>query len=92
MAKSSKSTAQSKKVRWEFPFERNNFILFGVGLLTIVIGYMLMATGITDDPAKYQTTWDNPLATSVAPAVLVLGYCVIIPLAIMRSFKKKQED
>jgi hypothetical protein len=27
--------------------------------------------------------WDNPLAVDVAPVVLVLGYCVAIPFAIM---------
>ncbi len=91
MAKQIKGVSQSKKVTWDFPYEKKNFILFGIGLATIVLGYILMATGITDDPAKYQTTWNNPLASSVAPVVLVIGYCVIIPLALIRSFTKKSE-
>ncbi len=92
MAKQIKGVSQQKRVVWEFPFDKSNFILFGVGLVTIILGYVLMSTGITDDPAKYQTTWDNSMATSVAPAILVLGYCVIIPLAIMRGFKTTKSE
>ncbi len=92
MAKNIKGiSTTSKKVTWDFPYDRTNFLMFGAGVLVIIVGYLLMATGITDDPAKYQTTWNNPLATSVAPIVLVIGYCVIIPMAIIRSFKKKSE-
>ena len=76
---------------YDFPYEKQNFMLFGLGLAVIIIGYVLMGTGITDDPAKYQTTWNNPMAIAVAPFVLVVGYCVIIPLAIIRSFRKKSE-
>ena len=41
-----------------------------------------MSTGIS-------TGWDNPLAVSVAPIVLVVAYCILIPLAIMFGGKKE---
>ncbi|MBL7975075.1 MAG: DUF3098 domain-containing protein [Candidatus Kapabacteria bacterium] len=87
----STSKTSNKKVEWNFPLTKQNFIIFGAGLVTIVIGYMLMATGITDDPQKHQEAWNNPLAVSVAPLVLVLGYCVIIPFAIIKLFPKKED-
>jgi len=56
------------------------YIAAGVGV--IALGFVLMATGVDQ--------WDNPLAVDVAPLVLVIGYCVLIPLAIMWSGKSEK--
>jgi len=66
-----------KQRTWHMPWTRKDYILLGAGLVTILVGYLLMSTGMGVG------NWDNPLAVSVAPVVLVIGYCVIIPLAIM---------
>ena len=50
-----------------------------------------MATGISDQPALADGKWNNPLAVSVAPVLLVIGYCVIIPYALLKFFGKKKE-
>jgi uncharacterized membrane protein len=69
---------------WSMPFGKTNFIYFGIALGVVLLGYALMATGITSDPQKYLETWANPVAIVVAPTVLVIAYCVLIPLAIMK--------
>ena len=51
-----------------WPFGRKNYLLFLIGVITIVAGYVLMY--LTAD-----FVW--------APVVLVIGYCVIIPISIM---------
>ena len=51
-----------------WPFGRKNYLLFLTGVITIVAGYVLMY--LTAD-----IVW--------APVVLVIGYCVIIPISIM---------
>jgi len=51
-----------------WPFGRKNYLLFLIGVITIVAGYVLMY--LTAD-----IVW--------APVVLVIGYCVIIPISIM---------
>lgn len=51
-----------------WPFGRKNYLLFLIGVITIVAGYVLMY--LTAD-----IVW--------APVVLVIGYCVIIPVSIM---------
>ena len=51
-----------------WPFGRKNYLLFLIGVVTIVFGYVLMY--LTAD-----IVW--------APIILVIGYCVIIPIAIM---------
>jgi hypothetical protein len=49
------------------PFGRKNQILFGIGFATILLGYYLLSKN----------------SITVAPLLLVMGYCVLIPLAIM---------
>ena len=57
--------------RW--PFGRINYILFSIGLATIALGYLLMYTG---DTYSFQSI-------SLSPFILVIGYCIIIPLAVL---------
>ncbi|MDR0786427.1 MAG: hypothetical protein LBG44_00930 [Gemmatimonadota bacterium] len=45
-----------------------NWILLGAGLLTVVLGYVLLSGG----------------SRVAAPLLLVLGYLVLIPLGIIR--------
>jgi len=56
------------KTTEQTPTERRfNWKLFGAGLAAIVIGYVLLA--IND--------------ITVAPLLLVLGYCILVPLAFL---------
>jgi hypothetical protein len=55
-----------------------NYKIIGLGVLIILIGYLALNT----------SPWDNPIALNVAPILLVLGYCVIIPFGII--YKKKK--
>lgn len=67
----------------ELPFKKKNYLLLLIGLVVIGIGYIALA----------QPPADNPWSLTVAPILLVLGYCVIIPIAIMLKGKgKDQED
>ena len=51
-----------------WPFGRKNYLLFLIGVITIVFGYVLMYL-------MADIVW--------APVMLVIGYCVIIPISIM---------
>jgi len=59
------------------PFNSINYWLFAVGLGVIIIGYVALA----------QPPAEGFMSLTVAPILLVLGYCVIIPVAIL--YKKK---
>lgn len=83
-----RQSKKSKSNNWQFPLDKKNLIYIGIGLAVIVVGYLLMATGITQQPAIPNGKWDNPFAISVAPIIIVIGYCVIIPYAIVKVFKK----
>ncbi|HET7152670.1 MAG TPA: DUF3098 domain-containing protein [Candidatus Kapabacteria bacterium] len=80
----------AKKVSWSFPLERQNWLILAGGLIIIIIGFALMATAITDDPAKHQQVWNNPLAISVAPVLLLIGFLVVIPYGLF--WHKKADE
>ena len=50
-----------------------NYIIIAAGVLTIIIGYIIMAVG--DDI--------SPLSVTISPLILFFGYCVIIPIGII---------
>lgn len=56
-----------------FPFTRKNWVVFGIGLAFIVCGYILLRIPPVD----------GFLSLTLAPILLVLGYCVFIPAAIL---------
>lgn len=62
------------------PYSSLNYLLFGVAVLTLLIGYWALA----------QPPVDGFLTMTVAPILLVLGYCVLIPLAIILTGKKNE--
>jgi len=76
---------------FKYPLTKSNYIILGIGLIAIVVGYLLLMTGITEEPAVVDGKWNNVFAVVIAPVVLVIGYCVLIPLAIMKVFKKEKE-
>ncbi len=80
------------KQKWSFPLGRMNMYYLLAGLGVILLGYALMATGITDDAAVVDGKWNNPLAVTVAPLLLVIGYCVIIPLGLLKKFNKSADN
>ncbi len=91
---SSRSTSKSRSQTrhtiesfWSFPFGIENFRYFALAFGVMVLGYILMATANTSDPAQYLDKWANPLAVRIAPTLLVIAYCVLFPLALMKRPK-----
>jgi hypothetical protein len=80
MAKAVKGK-QSKRVKVDdiFPFERENFIIMGIGLLFIIAGYIALSGNTVEGFSQL----------TLAPLLLVTGYCVIIPFGIMYRRKEK---
>ena len=59
------------------PFKKENYLLFVFGLVVIILGFVALA----------QPPWDSFSSLTLAPILLVVGYCVIIPVAIL--YKKR---
>ena len=56
-----------------WPFKKINYLIFGIGLLLIMVGYILMGYG----------TVNSIISVKVAPFLLFIGYIVLIPIAIL---------
>ena len=65
-----KTTKNNKSKSW--PFNKKNYLLFGIGILVIILGYIIMGTG---DVNSFQSI-------KLAPILLFIGYLIIIPLSI----------
>lgn len=79
MAKVEKARTKKSKTNDIFPLERENFIILGVGLLFIILGYIALSGNVVDGARQL----------TLAPILLLLGYCVIIPIGIMYRKKEK---
>ena len=89
---SGKSSKYHKKaILWNFPLNRKNLIYLAIGLGVILLGYLLMATGITEDTATPDGKWANIFAVQISPVILLIGYCIIIPIAILKFFPSQKD-
>jgi uncharacterized membrane protein HdeD (DUF308 family) len=61
--------SQEKTIKWS----RKNWVIFGIGVLTILLGFLALRI----PPA------DGFLSLTLAPLLLVSGYCIIVPWAIL---------
>jgi uncharacterized membrane protein HdeD (DUF308 family) len=61
----------NEKLHWE----KTNSIIFGSGILAIIIGYIFLARE----------------SLTLAPILLVLGYAVLIPISLIYKDRGKKE-
>ncbi len=63
-------------------FRKENLYLFIASIAVIVLGYIALSRG----------PWNSFLSLTVAPILLVLGYCVMIPLSILYRKREKKPE
>lgn len=71
-----------------FAFGRLNYVLMGVGLAILALGYILLTGGGSDDPNTFNPAMFDNRRLVVAPILIVVGFVVEI-LAIMYKDKKE---
>ncbi len=71
----------------EFLFGKRSYQIMGVGLALIVLGFVLMTGGGSDDPNVFNPTIFSPLRIRVAPTLVLTGFAVLI-VAILATKKK----
>ena len=62
----------------KWPFNKTNYVIFGIGIVSIIIGYLLIASNSVD----------SYMSTKIGPVILFVGYCLIIPFSIFYIGKK----
>lgn len=81
------SDSTSSKKDQTFLFGKENYLLMGVGLVVIVIGYFLMAGGKSKDPNVFDEKEIYSFTRITLAPVLVLLGLAIEGYAIMRKPK-----
>lgn len=71
----------------QLPFGKINYILMGVGIIILALGYILLAGGGSDDPNVFNPAMFDAQRLVWAPILIVLGFVVEI-FAIMYKSKK----
>jgi hypothetical protein len=83
---SDKNSTQEKNT---FAFGRINFKILLIGLVILVVGYLLLAGGGSEDPNVFSEEIFSPRRIVVAPIVLLLGYGVIF-YAILKKHEEAE--
>ena len=73
-----KGDSKSNAIFDSWSFSKINYILFAIGIVFIIIGYVIMGLG---DTYSFQSL-------SLAPVILTIGYPVLIPYALLYKDKK----
>ena len=65
----------------DLPYTKKNAYWFGAGILTIIVGYICLA----------QPPVDGFMSLTLAPLLLVIGYCVLLPIGLLINGEPKKE-
>ncbi|RPI59828.1 MAG: hypothetical protein EHM44_11450 [Ignavibacteriales bacterium] len=75
--KNVKTSAKSLPSPFSIYWEKTNYLLFGLGMLLIILGFYFMGQG----------EWNSSSSLVISPILLFLGFVVIMPASIF--YRKK---
>lgn len=70
----------------QFPFQRQNYILLLIGIGIILLGFLLMSGGGSEDPNEFSEAIFSFRRITLAPVVVLGGYGFVM-YAIMKKPK-----
>ncbi len=80
-------SSSSENNKTGFALEKSNYVLMAIGLVIILIGFILMAGGRSNDPNVFNESMFNFQRITLAP-MLVFGGFVFEIYAILRKPKE----
>jgi len=75
----------------DFPLQKENYILLIIGFAIIMIGFLLMMGGKSDDPNVFNEEIFNFRRITLAPIIVLFGFMFEI-WAIMKKPKEENSD
>ena len=75
MATKAKKKEEPIQPEVKWPFGPRNYLVFGAAMVTIILGYIALGKG----------------SITLAPILLVIGYCVLVPVALIIKGKSEEE-
>lgn len=90
--KNTAATAQKQATQQDFLFDKSNYIWMLAGVLLVVIGFMLMSGGKSEDPTKFNhDEIYSTMRITIAPLMILIGFAIEI-YAIMKKPAAKSES
>ena len=74
----SKKNKESKKPQTVFLFSKRNYIIMSIGIVFILIGFVLMAGGGSDDPRVFNEAIYSFRRIRLAPTIVLIGLAIEI--------------
>ena len=90
MSTQTQKPKEKSKSTLAFALSRKNYILIGIGLFFIVIGFIVMSGGGSDDPNVFSDKLFDFRRLTLAPILVLTGYVIEI-FAIMIKFNDNKQ-
>ena len=74
----------------DYTFKKRNYVLMLIGLGLIVLGFLLMSGGASEDPTKFSQEIFSFRRITLATIIVMLGFIVEV-FAIMSTNKKDKK-
>jgi len=74
-----------------FVFRKENFIILGISLLLVIIGFLLMSGGQTTEERGFDPTIFSVRRIVIAPIVTMVGFVLVI-FAILKKPKDEEKQ
>lgn len=84
-----KKTNKQNKKSGQFLFERKNYIIMSIGIAVILLGFILMVGGGSDDPLVFNESIYNFQRIRLAPTLVLIGLAIEVYAIMANPIKKK---
>ncbi len=68
-----------------FALGRQNYVWIGIGVAVLIVGYLLMSGGGSDDPNVFDESVFSARRITLAPTVVLAGYGIIVYAILNRA-------
>ncbi|MFT4669116.1 MAG: hypothetical protein ACI9M9_000750 [Flavobacteriaceae bacterium] len=80
---------RKESVKSQFVFERKNYKFMLIGIAVIVLGFILMTGGGSDDPNVFNPEIYSWRRIRLAPALILIGFGIEVYAILLNPYKKK---
>jgi len=87
----SKKNNNGQKPNKEFVFQKKNYLFLFIGIAFIVLGFILMSGGGSDDPEVFNPEIYNFRRIRLAPTLILVGLGIQVYAILLNPNKKNKE-
>lgn len=80
---------QAQPQKREFIFLKKNYIFMFIGIACMILGFLLMSGGGSDDPSVFNPDIYNFRRIRLAPTLVLLGLAIEVYAIMLNPHKKK---